>query len=79
MILAEGYWHGNEYIPEIVDDPWANLERVAQVLGRKRERSSGMCRCLYALCKVSLSSPRPPDQSGHYSAEAVCRLDKPHS
>jgi hypothetical protein len=35
MILAEGYWHGDEYIPEIVDDPWANLERVARVLGRK--------------------------------------------
>ena len=36
MILAEGYWHGDEYIPEIVDDPWANLERVARVLGRKQ-------------------------------------------
>jgi hypothetical protein len=21
MILAAGYWHGEEYIPEIVDDP----------------------------------------------------------
>jgi len=36
MILAEGYWLGDEYIPEIADDPWANLERVAQVLGRKQ-------------------------------------------
>ena len=36
MILAEGYWHGDEYIPEIVDDPWANLESVARVLGRKQ-------------------------------------------
>jgi hypothetical protein len=36
MILAEGYWHGEEYIPEIVDDPWTNLERVARVLGRKQ-------------------------------------------
>jgi hypothetical protein len=34
MILAEGYWHEEEYIPEIVDDPWANLQRVARVLGR---------------------------------------------
>jgi hypothetical protein len=33
MILAEGYWHGEEYIPEIVDDPWANVQRVARVLG----------------------------------------------
>ena len=37
MILAEGYWHGDEYIPEMVDDPWAKLERVAQVLGRKTD------------------------------------------
>jgi hypothetical protein len=29
MILSEGYWHGEKYIPEIVDDPWTNLERVA--------------------------------------------------
>ena len=36
MILAEGYWHGDVLIPEIVDDPWANLERVAQVLGSKQ-------------------------------------------
>ncbi len=36
MILAKSYWHGDEYIPDIVDDPWANLERVAQVLGRKQ-------------------------------------------
>jgi hypothetical protein len=37
MILAEGYWHGEEYIPEIVDDPWANLQRVARVLGRSTD------------------------------------------
>jgi hypothetical protein len=36
MILAEGYWHRDVLIPEIVDDPWANLERVAQVLSRKQ-------------------------------------------
>jgi hypothetical protein len=36
MILIEGYWHGDEYIPEFLDDSWANLERVAQVLGRKQ-------------------------------------------
>jgi hypothetical protein len=36
MILIEGYCHGDEYIPEFLDDPWANLERVAQVLGRKQ-------------------------------------------
>jgi hypothetical protein len=40
MILAEGYWHGDEYIPEIVDDPWANLQRVARVLGRDTECTS---------------------------------------
>jgi hypothetical protein len=33
VILAEVYWHGEEYIPEMVDDPWANLERATQVLG----------------------------------------------
>jgi hypothetical protein len=37
IILAEGYWLGDEYIPEMVDDPWAKLERVAQVLGRKTD------------------------------------------
>jgi hypothetical protein len=37
MILAESYWHGEEYIPEMVDDPWANLERVVQVLGRSTD------------------------------------------
>ena len=37
MILAEGYWLGDEYIPEMVDDPWAKLERVVQVLGRKTD------------------------------------------
>jgi hypothetical protein len=36
MILSEGYWHGEEYIPESADDPWTNLQRVAQVLGRKQ-------------------------------------------
>jgi hypothetical protein len=29
--------------------------------------------------KVFLSSPKPPDQSGHYSAVAVYRLSKPHA
>ena len=33
MIIAKGYWHREEYIPEIDPDPWANLERVAQALG----------------------------------------------
>jgi hypothetical protein len=33
MIIAKGYWHREVYILEIVADPWANLERVAQVLG----------------------------------------------
>jgi hypothetical protein len=28
--------------------------------------------------KVPLSSPKPADQPGHYSAVAVCRLPKPH-
>ena len=28
---------------------------------------------------VSLSSPKPPDQSGHCSAVAVYRLSKPHA
>jgi hypothetical protein len=28
---------GEEYIPEIVDDPWANLQRVARVLGRSTD------------------------------------------
>ena len=34
MFLAEGYWHGDVLIPEIVDDPWENLQRVARGLGR---------------------------------------------
>jgi hypothetical protein len=37
VILAEGYWNGDEYVPEMVDDPWANLERVAEVLGRETD------------------------------------------
>jgi hypothetical protein len=42
------------------------------------EIGSGVSRCLLAPYNVSLSSPEPPDQSGHYSAGAVCRLSKPH-
>jgi hypothetical protein len=37
MIIAKGYWHGVEYIPEIVDDPSAILERVAHTLGRSTD------------------------------------------
>jgi hypothetical protein len=33
IIKAKDYWHREVYILEIVADPWANLERVAQVLG----------------------------------------------
>ena len=38
MILAEGYWHGEEYIPEIVDDPWANLHAGGAGLGAQHRR-----------------------------------------
>jgi hypothetical protein len=49
--------------------------------GRERNQGSyvsmsGVCGCLLAPYKVSLSSPEPRDQSGHYSAVAVCRLSK---
>jgi hypothetical protein len=43
------------------------------------EREDQGCDCLLAPYKVSLSSPEPRDQSGRYSAVAVCRLSKPHS
>ena len=39
MILAEGYWHGEKYIPEIVDDPWANTHRVDCRYGSSKNTS----------------------------------------
>jgi hypothetical protein len=33
---------GEEYIPEIVDDPWAKLQRVARVLGRSTDEHDAL-------------------------------------
>ena len=59
--------------------PGASWFGVGRGIVSSRGRRSGVCRCLFAPYKVSLSSPKPPDQSGHYSAVAVCRLDRLNS
>jgi hypothetical protein len=57
----------------------ASRIRVGRGIVGSPEIRSGVCRCLLAPYEVFLSSPEPPDQSGHYSEVAVCPLSKPHS
>jgi hypothetical protein len=45
------------------------VARVGRGTGDSSAAWSGVCRYLLAPYKVSLSSPKPPDQSGHVSFE----------
>ena len=42
------------------------VNRVGRGIVGSQEIRSGACRYLLAPYKVSLSSPEPPDRSGHY-------------